>query len=135
MRIAFPIDATKTIPALRDTVPGHRFGLPAVNFGEHRFHVRLAVLIFRVPPIERAQRVVERIARLLRLGDQTQSQLMDEPSFGARVTRGIDCFLTPLQHALCLREGAFLFRVAGGREKENFRLDFFRFQFAAFDLG
>ncbi len=50
---------------------------------------------------------------------------MHEPTFGARVARRIDRFLPPLQHALRLRERAFLFRVAGGREKENFRLDFF----------
>ena len=48
---------------------------------------------------------------------------------------GIDRFLAPLQQALCVRERAFLFRVTGRRKKENFRLDLFRLQFAALDLG
>ena len=60
---------------------------------------------------------------------------MHEPTFGASIARRIDRFLAPLQHALRLCERAFLFRVAGGRKKENFRLDLFRLQFAALDLG
>ena len=50
---------------------------------------------------------------------------MHEPTFGARVAGRIDCFLAPLQHALRLREGAFLFRMSRCRKKKNFRLNVF----------
>ena len=36
-------------------------GVPAVDLGEHGLHLRIAQVIFRVPPIQRAQRLVERI--------------------------------------------------------------------------
>ena len=40
------------------TLP-HFQSLPAVDFCEHGFHVRLAEIILRVPPVERAQRFVD----------------------------------------------------------------------------
>ena len=55
--------------------------------------------------------------------------------FRTRVARWLDRFLAPLEHALRLRERAFLFRVTGGGEKENFRFDLFRSQFAPLDFG
>ena len=60
---------------------------------------------------------------------------MHEPTFGARVAGRIDRFLSPLQKSLRVSERAFLFRVTGRREEKNFRLDFFRLQFATLDLG
>ena len=35
--------------------------VPAVDLGEHGFHLRIAQVIFGVPPIQRAQWLVERI--------------------------------------------------------------------------
>jgi hypothetical protein len=40
---------------------GYRFGLPAVDLRQHRFHFWLAKLVFRIPPVERAKRLVDRI--------------------------------------------------------------------------
>src|SRR5438477_9882171 len=34
--------------------PGYRLSVPAVDFGEHGFHLRIAQVIFRIPPIQRA---------------------------------------------------------------------------------
>ena len=63
MRIAFTIDTAKENAFARAGVSarGYRFGFPAVDLRQHRFHFRLAELIFRIPPIERAQRLIERI--------------------------------------------------------------------------
>src|SRR5713101_1261257 len=116
MGIAFAIDATEY-----DSVGARlRSGEPTVDLREYGFHVRLAVLVFRIPPIERAQRLIERIVRFLRFRNDTQRELMHEPTFRARITGRIHRFLTPLQHALRLGERAFLLRVTGGRKKEDF---------------
>ena len=40
---------------------GYRLRVPAVDLGEHSFHLRLAQFVLRIPPIERAQRFIERI--------------------------------------------------------------------------
>ena len=104
-----------------------KIGVPTIDLRQHGFHLRIAQLVFRIPPIERAQRFIERIVRLFRFGDQAQRELMHEPRFGSRVARRIDRFLAPLQHALRLRERAFLFRVTGRGKKKNFRFDFFAF--------
>src|SRR5712692_6486579 len=81
-----------------------RFGLPAVYLSEHGFHFRLAMFVLRIPPIERAQRFVDWIVRLLRFRNQSQREVVHEPAFGSAITRRIDRFLTPLQKPLCIRE-------------------------------
>ena len=63
MRIAVAIDDRRQCHRFS---PESAFGdsqdrVPAVDLGEHRFHLRIAEFIFRIPPIERAQRFVERI--------------------------------------------------------------------------
>src|SRR6266404_5458406 len=137
MRFAIAIDATKqhaiTIAAVSDA--GYRFSLPTVNLGEHGFHVRIAQFIFRIPPVERAQRLVDWLISLFYFRFQAQRQLMNEPCVGATIPGRIDGFFTPLQQALCVGECAFLFSVTGGGEKENFRLDVLGLQHAALDLG
>ena len=35
--------------------------VPAVDLSEHGFHLRIAEFIFRIPPIERPQRLIERV--------------------------------------------------------------------------
>src|SRR5205085_6768408 len=80
VRFAIAIDAEDYSVSIR-----LRSGVPSVNFSENGFHVRFAVIIFGIPPIERAKRLIERIVRLLRFCDQTQSELMHKPTFGARV--------------------------------------------------
>src|SRR6266478_9659253 len=70
--------------------------VPAVDFCQHGFHFWIAQLVFWVPPVKRAQRLIEGITRLFRFCDQTHSELMHEPTFGARIARWIDCFLAPL---------------------------------------
>ena len=59
---------------------------------------------------------------------------MNEPRVGPRITRWIDCFLAPLQKTLRVRERAFFFRMTSRGKEENFRLDLFRFQFAALNF-
>src|SRR5260370_24915632 len=71
--------------------------LPAVYLREHGFHFRLAMFVLRIPPIERAQRFVDRIVRLLRFRNQSQREMVHEPAFGSAIARGIDSFFTPLQ--------------------------------------
>ncbi len=60
--------------------------------------------------------------------------MIHEPVFAARIAGRLDGFFAPLQEALGVGEGAFLFGVAGGGKKKYFGADFFGFQFAAFDL-
>ena len=60
---------------------------------------------------------------------------MNEPVVGSTIARRIDRFFAPLQQSLRVGERAFLLRVASRGKKENFRLDFFRLQFAALDFG
>src|SRR5258707_961291 len=112
-----------------------RIGVPAVDLREHSFHLRLAQFVFRVPPIERAQRLVERIVRCFRLRDQTQRELMHEPRIGPTIARRLNCLLAPLQKSLRVSECAFLFGVTGRREEENFSLDLCGLQLTAFNLG
>src|SRR6266481_7238649 len=109
--------------------------VPAVDLCQDGFHFWIARLVFGIPPIECAQGFIERIVGLFRFGDQAQSELMHEPCLGARVARRIDSFLSPLQHALCLCEGAFLFGMTRRWKKEDFCLDLFRLQFAVLNLG
>ena len=116
------------------TLP-HFQSLPAVDLREHGFHFRIAQFVFRIPPVERAQRLVDRIIRCFCLRDQTQRQLMNEPRIGATVPGRINGFFAPLQKSLRVGECAFLFSMAGRGEKENFSLDVLGFQFAALDLG
>ena len=55
MRLAFAIDAKDdSVLQCGRGLSAATESVPTVNFGEHRFHVRFTVLIFRVPPIERA---------------------------------------------------------------------------------
>ena len=111
-----------------------RVGVPAVDLREYSFHLRLAQFVFRVPPIERAQRLVERIVRCFRLRDQTQRELMHEPCVGPTIARRLDCLFAPLQEPLRVCECAFLFGVTGRREEENFSLDLFGLQLTALNL-
>ena len=60
---------------------------------------------------------------------------MHEPRLGARVARRIDSFLAPLQHALRLREGAFLFGMTRRWKKKNLRFDVFCAKLVALNLG
>src|ERR1700730_13363084 len=126
MRITFAIDAPK-----HDSFAARLWiGGPTIDLREHGFHFRIAKSILRIPPIERTQRFIERVVRFFRLGDEAQSELMHKPTFRSRISRRIDRFLPPLQHALRLREGACLFSVAGRWKKENLRLDFCRLSFS-----
>ena len=113
----------------------HFQSVPAVDLYEYGFHLRIAQLVFRIPPIESAQRLVDRIIRCFCLRDQTQRQLMNEPRIGATVPGRINSLFPPLQKSLRVGECAFLFSMAGRGEKENFSLDVLGFQFAALDLG
>ena len=74
--------------------------VPSVDLCQHGFHFWIARLVFRIPPIKRAQRFIERIVGLFRFGDQTQSKLMHEPRIGSRIAGRIDRFLAPLQKTL-----------------------------------
>jgi len=38
---------------------GLRFGVPTVDLRQDRFHFRIAQFVFRIPPVQRAQRFVE----------------------------------------------------------------------------
>ena len=44
-----------------------RIRVPAVDLSEHSFHLRIAEFILGIPPIERAQRFVERDRLMLSL--------------------------------------------------------------------
>jgi hypothetical protein len=114
---------------------GMRIFVPSVDLCEHGFHFWIARLVFRIPPIECAQRFIERIVGLFRFGDQAQSELMHEPRLGARVARRIDSFLAPLQHALRLCEGAFPFGMTRRWKKKNLRFDVLCAKLVALNLG
>src|SRR3982074_1234541 len=104
MGIAFAIDTTE-----HNAVGARlRVSVPTVDLCQHGFHVWFTVLIFWIPPIESAQRFIERTVRLFRLRDQPQSELMHEPSFGTRIARWFHRLLAPLQHTLRVGERAFL---------------------------
>ena len=109
--------------------------VPSVDLRQHGFHFWIAQFVFRVPPVKRAQRFIERIVRLLRLRNETQSELMHEPRVGSSIAGRINRFLAPLQKPLRVCERACLFRVPSRWKKENFRVDFFRLQFVALNLG
>src|SRR5207247_5461950 len=111
------------------------FGFPAVDLSEHCFHFWLAQFVFRIPPIERAQRFVYRISCTSGFGDQSQSQLMNEPCVGPRIARGFDRFLAPLQKTLRVCERAFFFRMSGRGKEKDFGLNLVGFQFAALDFS
>ena len=76
MRIAIAIETEDDSVSTR-----LRISVPTVNLRQHGFHVGLTVIIFRIPPVERAQRLIERIGRLLSFCNYTQSELMHEPPF------------------------------------------------------
>src|SRR5437867_6149605 len=100
--------------------------IPAVDFCQHGFHFWIARLVFGIPPIERAQRFIERIVGLFGFIDQAQSKLMHKPRLGSSIARRVNRFLTPLQKTLRVGERAFLFRMPRRWKKKNFGLDFFR---------
>src|SRR5207237_9775528 len=112
-----------------------RVRVPTVDLGQHGFHFWIAMLVFGVPPVERAQWFIDWIVGFLCFADQAQSKLMHEPSFRSCVTRRVNRFLAPLQKTLCVSKGAFFFSVTPRWKKEHFRLDFFRLQFAPINLG
>ena len=62
MRIAISVE-TEYNPMLLTRVGNFnsRIRVPAVDFSEHSFHLRIAEFILRIPPIERAQRFVQGI--------------------------------------------------------------------------
>src|SRR4029453_16093403 len=93
-----------------------RSGVPAVDLRQHRFHLWIAQLVFRVPPVKRTQWFVERIVGVFRFGNETQAKLMHKPRIGSSITGRVNCFLTPLQKTLRVGERAFLFRVTRGRK-------------------
>src|SRR5439155_1836838 len=101
----------------------HFQSVPAVDLHEYGFHLRIAQLVLRIPPIESAQRLVDRIIRCFCLRDQTQRQLMNEPRIGSTIARRIDGLFAPLQESLRVGERAFFFGMAGSWERENFSLD------------
>src|SRR5215471_6801986 len=114
MRIAFAIDTEHD--SLRIWL---RSGVPAVDLCQHGFHLWIAQRVFGVPPVERAQRFIQRISRLFCFCNEPQRELMYKPPLRSRIARWIDRFLTPLKHALRLGERAFLFGVTRRRKKEN----------------
>ncbi len=65
MRVAVAIDAKHDTVGIR-----LRRCVPTVDLGEHGFHFRIAQFVFRIPPIERTQRFIERIGRLFCLDNQ-----------------------------------------------------------------
>ena len=85
----------------------HFQSFPAVDLRKHGFHLRLAQFVFRVPRIESAQRLVERIVRCFGLCDQTQRELMHEPRIGPTITRRIHSLFAPLQQALGVNAPSF----------------------------
>src|SRR5436305_912908 len=112
-----------------------RFGFPAIDLSEHCFHCRLAEFVLRIPPVERAQRFVYRIIGGRGFGDQSQSQLMNEPRVGPRITRGLDRFLAPLQETLRVCERAFFFRMPRRRKEKDFGLNLVCSQLASLDFS
>ena len=95
-----------------------RRGVPAVDLGQHRLGVRLAFLVFGIPPVERAQRLVHRVVRSLGLGDEPLGELVDEPRLALGVAGRLDGLFAPLEQALGVGERPLLFdvRAAGIRK-------------------
>src|SRR6266481_236653 len=129
VRVAFAIETEHDSVCI-----GLKIGVPAVDLSQYGFHFWITHLVFRVPPVERAQRFVYGVGRLLYFGDHTQGELMHEPPFRSRITWRVHRFLAPLQKTLRVGERAFLFRVTGSRKEEDFRIDIFGLQFAALNL-
>src|SRR5436190_4402634 len=136
MSMALSINATKenSVDGTDISAPGYRWRLPSIDLSKDCLHFRLAECVLRIPPVERAQRFVDRIIGSPGFSNQPQGQLMNEPCVGPRITRWIDCFLPPLQKTLRVRERPFFFRMTSRRKEENFRLNLFRFQFTALNL-
>src|SRR5262245_20988814 len=137
MRIAFAVDTAKqdTLCTVGVGDPGYRFGLPAVDLGENGFHSRITELIIRIPPIQRAQWFIQRVARLFCFGDKAQCELVYEPGVRTRVVRRIYRFFTPLQKTLRVCECTFLLGVTSRGEEENFSLNVLWLQLATIDFG
>src|ERR1051326_2967043 len=97
MRITIAVDAEHDalVPA---AVRARGYScVPAVDLCEHGFHFWIALFVFRIPPVERAQRFVDRVIGTFCFRNQTQCQLMNEPRVRAAVAWWINGFLAPLQ--------------------------------------
>src|SRR5439155_6296711 len=116
------------------TAVSYRIRITAVEYSQHSYHFWNDQLVYAIPPVKRAQWLIERIVRLFRFGDQAQSKLMHKPRLGSSIARRVNRFLAPLQKTLRVGERAFLFRMSRRWKKKNFRLDFFRLQFAVLNL-
>src|SRR4030095_1839349 len=62
---------------------GSGFCFPTVDLREYGFHFRLALLVLWVPPIERAQRFVDRIVGGPGFSNQSPNELMNKPCIGS----------------------------------------------------
>ena len=113
---------------------GYRVRVPAVDLGEYGFHLRIAQFVFRIPPIQSSERLIEWVVRCVRLRNQTQGQLMHKPCIGSTIAWRVNSLFPPLQESLSVSECAFLFRVTGRREEKHFSLDLLWFQLTALNL-
>ncbi len=109
-------------------------GLPAVDFRQNRFHVRIARFVFGIPPVQRPQRLIHGIGGRIGPGFQTFGELMNKPGVTARVSGRLNRFFAPLQQALRVRKRALFLRVSGGRKEKDLCRDILRGQFAALDF-
>src|SRR5690606_2150086 len=70
------VDAPRAVGAPGGAVgPSRGLDEPAVDLGQDRLHLRLAVLVLRVPPVERPQGRVARVVRRGRPGLEAPGQL------------------------------------------------------------
>src|SRR5438552_7057336 len=113
------------------TAPGYRLGLPTVDLREDGLHFWVTQFVFGVPPVERAQWLIDCIPRRFCLRNEAQRKLMNEPCVGSTIPGRVDRFFAPLQEPLRVCERAFFFGVTGAWKAKDFRLDLFRFQLAA----
>ena len=107
----------------------------AVDLGQHRLAVDLAVLVGRVIPRQVQQRPVALVGRSGHPRLDPLAELEEELAFALRVAGRLERLVAPLQQPLCLGERSRLLHVRGRGEEEHLGLDVLGAQFAGRDLG
>src|SRR5947207_11830938 len=71
--------------------------LPTVDLREDGLHFRVTQFVFGVPPVERAQWLIDCIPRRFRFRNEAQRKLMNEPCVGSTIPARVERFFPPLQ--------------------------------------
>src|SRR5436309_14359741 len=75
---------------------GYRVRVPAVDLGEYGFHLRIAEFVFRIPPIQGSEGLIELVVRCVRLRNHTQGQLLHKPCMRSTIAWRVDSLFLSL---------------------------------------